>query len=321
VKQSGIARVAAVLRRLAASIVGIAAALAVAEYGTRLVFERSAASRPEKSVARHGEPHVSINSLGFREREIGPTDPVRYRIAIVGDSYTWGEGLEERERFSNLLGEFLGSRYEVLNFGMPGNTMPGHLDELEPVLKMSPAFVLLQMYINNFETPSMQRPQTYSLLPADLDRDLLKSWIVYRLLSDRWAQFQEALGLVDTYAGYMAQHLHDPDSPDARESFGKLRLFFDRARVAGVPSGAVLFPAADAMGPFGTNYPFGYLHDRVKTVCADERVPCLDLLPLFSALPDPHSTWVSPFDAHPNAQTNRRVALAMLVRFGSVWRH
>jgi hypothetical protein len=311
-----------VLRRLAASIVGITAALAVAEYGTRLVFERTAASgRPEKGFVPNGDPPVSINSLGFREREIGQKDPDRYRIAIIGDSYTWGQGLEERERFSNLLGEFLGSRYEVPNFGMPGNRIPDDLNELEPVLKMNPDFVLLQMYINNFETPTMQRPSTYPLLPTDPDRRMRQSWIVYRLLSDRWAQLQEAVGLSDSYVSYMARHLRDPDSPDARESFGKLRLFFDRARAAGVPSGAVLFPAADAMGPFGTNYPFGYLHDHVKSVCADEHVPCLDLLPLFSALPDPHSTWVNPSDAHPNAQTNRRVALAMLVRFGSVWRH
>jgi hypothetical protein len=321
VTPSSIARVATVLRRLTASFVGIAAALAVAEYGTRFVFERAAATgRPEKVVARSGAPQISINSLGFREREIGPKDPARYRIAVIGDSYTWGQALEERQRFSNLLGEFLGPRYEVLNFGMPGNRMPDDLGELEPVLKVSPDFVLLQMYINNFETPSMRRPQTYPLLPSDLDRDL-ESWMVYRLLSDRWAQFQEAVGLVDTYAGYMAQHLRDPDSPDARESFGQLRLFFDRARIAGVPSGAVLFPAADAMGPFGTNYPFGYLHDQVRAVCADGRVACLDLLPLFSALPDPQSTWVSPSDAHPNAQTNRRAALAILVRFGSIWRH
>ena len=321
-KHPGIARVAAVLRRLAASIVGIAAALAVAEYGTRLVFERAAASgRPEKGVTRKSRPQVSINSLGFREREIGPKDPARYRIAIIGDSYTWGQGLEERERFSNLLEEFLGSGYEVLNFGMPGDTMPEHLDELDQVLKLRPDFVLLQMYINNFETPNMRRPRAYPLLPTDLDRRLLESWTVYLLLSDRWTHVQEEVGLVDSYENYMARHLRDPDSPDARESFGKLRRFFDRARAAGVPSGAVLFPAADAMGPFGTNYPFGYLHDHVTAVCADERVPCLDLLRTFSTFPDPRSTWLSPFDAHPNAPTNRRAAFEILREFGSDWHH
>jgi hypothetical protein len=315
VNQSGIARVAAILRRLAALIIGIGAALAVTEYGTRLVFQRVAANGPAKR-----DPQVSINSLGFREREIGRKDPARYRIAIIGDSYTWGQALEVQERFSNVLGELLGPRFEVLNFGMPGHTMSGHLEELEPVLKASPDFVLLQMYVNNFETPSMERPHPYPLLPANMDRQLLQTWSVYRLLSDRWAQLQESLGLVDSYEGYMARHLRAPDSPDSRESFGKLGQFFDRTHAAGVASGAVLFPAADAMGPFGTNYPFGYLHNRVKAVCAAEGVPYLDLLPLFSAMPDPQSTWVNPLDAHPNAPTNRRAAIQILREFEPVWR-
>ena len=319
-KQSGIARVAAILRRVVASVVGIAVALVVIEYGTRFVDAHAAASAASGKGARSEEPAVSINSLGFREREVGPKDPSRYRIAVVGDSYAWGQGLEARERFSDRLEAFLGPRYEVLNFGMRGHKMPEHLGELASVLTTGPDFVLLEMYINNFETPDMRRPSTYPLLPADWDGRLQDSSAVYRLLSDRWAQLQEATGIADSYERYMEKHLRDPNSPDARDSFGRLRRFFDTARAAGVASGAVLFPAADAMGPFGSDYPFGYLHDHVKAVCADARVPCLDLLALFSTLPDPHSTWVSPTDAHPNADINRRAAVEMLREFGPAWR-
>ena len=208
----------------------------------------------------------------------------------------------------------------MLNFGIPGHTLPEHLDELDRVLKLDPDFVLLQLYVNDFETKSMRRPQAYPMLPADWDRRLQAASVIYRLLSDRWTQFQEAVGLVDSYEGYMARHLSNPDSPDARESFGMLGEFFERARAAGVPSGSVLFPAADAMGPFGTNYPFDYIHEHVNIVCMDTHVPCLDLLTMFAKLPDPSRSWVSPFDAHPNAQTNRQVAEEILRAFGSFWR-
>ena len=316
-----IPRLSAVLKRIAASVVGIAAALVVAEYGARFVFAREVATSANAKPAFHsGDATPTINSLGYREHEIGPKDPARYRIVVIGDSYTWGQALQDRERFSNVLGDFLGPRYDVLNFGQPGNMIPEDLDELEQVLKLAPDFVLLQMYINNFETPGMQRPHPLPLLPSDLDGRLLGASVVYRLLSDRWAQFQEAMGLVDSYQDYMARHLRDPQAPDAQESFGKLRQFFDRARQAGVPAGAVLFPASDAMGPFGTNYSFGYLHDHVKGVCAAEHVRCLDLLPLFSARADPQTTWVTPFDAHPNAEANRRAAVEILNTFGPVWR-
>ena len=64
-----IAHVATVLRRVVASVVGIAAALLVTEYGTRFVVARAAASAmADNGAARSEEPPVSINSLGFRER-------------------------------------------------------------------------------------------------------------------------------------------------------------------------------------------------------------------------------------------------------------
>src|SRR5260370_372570 len=69
----------------------------------------------------------------------------------------------------------LGARYGVLNFGMPGNNMPEHLQELDVVLPLHPNFVLLQLYVNDFETPNMRRPQTYPLLPSDLDKRLVRS--------------------------------------------------------------------------------------------------------------------------------------------------
>jgi lysophospholipase L1-like esterase len=308
--------------RLAVSAAAIAAALVVSEFAVRFVYrhDTSSGNAGDYIARRGGEPHISVNSLGFRERQVGQKDPSRYRIAVIGDSFTWGQGLDEAQRFSNVLGGLLGSQYDVLNFGMPGHTLPEHVDELAPVLRVKPDFVLLQLYINNFETPAMRRPQASALLPPDLNGAMTESSLVYQLMGDRWTQLQETLGLVDSYAGYIPRHLRDPDSPDSREAFGKLRQFISRARAADVPIGVVLFPATDSMGANGTDYPFGFLHDRVGAVCAEERVPYLDLFPPFAGVGDPHSLWVSPFDAHPNAEANRLAATEMLGEFGPVWR-
>jgi len=308
--------------RLVVSAVAIAAAFAVAECTTRFAYRQDTSNGHGASVrADHGgDASPIVNNLGFREGPIGPKDPDQFRIAIIGDSFSWGQGLQERERFSNLLDAQLGPRYEVLNFGMPGHTMPEHVDELEPVLKLKPDFVLLQLYINNFETPGMRRPSAYPLLPADLNARLTDASLVYQLLADRWAQLQESLGLVDSYARYLARHLRDPNSPDSREAFGKLRQFISRTRAAGVPTGAVLFPATDSMGPNGLDYPFGFIHDRVQAICAEERIVFVDLLAPFARAGDPHSLWVSPFDAHPNALANQRAAAEILDAFAESWR-
>lgn len=307
------------LRRAAILLTGVAAALLVTEYATRLTLGRTPAGAATPTTTDGATAHHSANSLGFREREVEPKRAGIYRIVVVGDSYTWGQGVAEDERFSNVLEALLGRRYEVLNFGLPGHTMPEDLDELNVVLKLQPDFVLLQLYINNFETPAMRRPSPAHLLPHDLDARLGSSSVVYQILNDRFAQLQESLGLVDSYDQYLTRYLQNPESPDARESFGMLRQFFERARAAGVPSGAVLFPAADAMGPFGSNYPFGFIHDHVRAVCADAHVECLDLLPLFASLADPRTTWINPVDAHPNAPTNRRAARAILAAFDRAW--
>jgi GDSL-like lipase/acylhydrolase family protein len=312
VERWGAARLRPVALRLAFSIAIAAGALAVAEFGARLVFRRTLST-----VA----PRVSLNALGYRDREFGPKNPNRYRIAVMGDSFTYGDGIEEPDRFSNLIQGLLGPQYEVLNFGHAGDNMPEHLKRLDQVLSLSPDFVLLQLYENDFETPDMtrNRPRAYPLLPSDLDTRIEQPSLLYRLLIGRWNQFQEAIGLEESYTHYMARHLRDPDSSDAREAFGMLSQFIERTRVAGVPMGGVLFPALYGLGQKGANYPFDYMNDRIRMIYTVEQTPYLDLLPAFLTIRDPRSLWVSPFDAHPNAKANKLAAIAIQNKFEPVW--
>jgi GDSL-like Lipase/Acylhydrolase family len=310
----GASRVAPVVLRLTFSFIVITCALVVAEFAARFVLRR---------VLFSPAPSISLNSLGFRDREIGPKDPNRYRIAIIGDSFTFGNGIEEPDRFSNVIQGTLGPKYEVLNFGHPGNNMPDHLNELDEVLKLSPDFVLLQLYENDFETPimTMHRPQSYPLLPLDLDRRMARLSVLYRLTIDHWNQLQEAMGFTEGYTHYMARHLRDPDSPDARFGFGTLQQFIERARAAGVPNGGVFFPALYGLDEKGANYPFDYLNDRVRMLYTLEQMPYLDLLPAFLTVRNPRSLWVSPFDAHPNERGNHLAAVAILNKFEPLWHH
>ena len=307
--------------RLAVVLVVLAVSLVGAEYALRFVFRNARSSgRAGDFIARRGGgPAIVANHLGYREREIPPRDPARYRIVVVGDSFTWGQGIEAGERFSNLIEAALGSGYEVFNFGRPGDDMPEHLDALKTALSVSPDYVLLQLYINDFETRDMHRPRPYPLLPESLDRQLEGSSVLYDLMNQQWASLQSALGIVDSYERHLAKNLQDPDGPNSKLAFGMLNQFFERARREGVASGAVMFPAPDALGPHGSKYPFRYLHERVLATCAKQQVHCLDLLPAFSTIADPRTMWVSPFDAHPNAMANKRAALEILEQFRPIW--
>ncbi len=66
---------------------------------------------------------VSINSAGFRDREFPVRKPAgARRIAILGDSMTWGFGVDNDSCFAKVLERSLAGRpgWEVLNFGTIG---------------------------------------------------------------------------------------------------------------------------------------------------------------------------------------------------------
>jgi len=63
---------------------------------------------------------IDINARGFRQSPPVPEarTPGVPRVAVLGDSFTFGQGVEERERFTERLGAELGA--EVVNLGVPG---------------------------------------------------------------------------------------------------------------------------------------------------------------------------------------------------------
>ena len=77
---------------------------------------------------KEGVAHVRINSAGFRDREHDLGKPAGvYRIAMLGDSYVFGVGVEAADRVSDVLEQRLsgcpslaGRKVEVLNFGVAG---------------------------------------------------------------------------------------------------------------------------------------------------------------------------------------------------------
>lgn len=291
--------------------------LVALEWMARFAFWDIHSSADARTYLALRELPVRSNSLGLRDRDIPQKSADKYRIVVIGDSITWGQGIEENERFTNLLQQELGPGYEVFNFGTRAHDMPEHLQELERALKFSPDYILLQLYINDFETRHMMRPVARPLLPwRDLDRTMLASSVLYGLLSTQWQRYQEATGQVESFPHYLERHLGDPNSPDAQESFGKLRQFFRRTAEIGVPTGVVIFPNPNQLG---RGYPYAYLHNHMREVCLEEHVEYVDLEPAFAKMGDPRGLWANRFDQHPNARAHRRAADELLSKFGPLW--
>lgn len=90
------------------------------------------------------------NRHGFRSsREFDEPD-TRLRIVVLGDSFVFGEGVEESERFPNVL-ETLQPTWRVDSLGMTGYGPDLMLRALEEVgLGLSPAVVVWAMYTDDF---------------------------------------------------------------------------------------------------------------------------------------------------------------------------
>jgi hypothetical protein len=117
-------------------------------YGYRLI-----PSRRTTYLYPHDRPRtlsLVSNRDGFRaSRELDEPD-ARPRVLFLGDSFVFGDGVEESERFTNVL-ESLRPSWRVDNLGMVGYGPDLMLRTLEVVgLKLKPALVVFCMYTDDF---------------------------------------------------------------------------------------------------------------------------------------------------------------------------
>ena len=317
---SGAEGAAIVALRVAFRALVIVMAIIGAEYAARLAYRtaHSSGNTGDFIGRRGGGPAIRVNGLGFREREIPPKQAGRYRIAVVGRFDLVGAGNRGARALLEPARGVSRSRLRGVQLRAAGRPR-SHGATGARRWRTSPDFVVLQLYITAFETAQMQRPRPYRLLPESLDRRLEPSSMLYDLLAIQWAQLQQELGVVESYEQYLARNLRDPDSPNSRARVRAASRVHrsvapDRRAERNRP-----VPGRGCHGPERVGVSIRLSSRARQTLCASEQIPCLDLLPAFSKIKDPRTMWVSPFDAHPNAEANRRVAYEILARFAPVW--
>ncbi|MFC1877895.1 SGNH/GDSL hydrolase family protein [Thermodesulfobacteriota bacterium] len=298
----------------------------IGEFSARFAFRDIMSTNDNSSYfcIRGYKKDIHLNSLGYREKEfeiIKPTN--RYRIAVIGDSFTFGQGIQVTDRFSNVLEKSLNDRtdkFEVLNFGVPGSESVDHLRTLKnTVLGLHPDFILLQWFINDFEGHDKEdRPHSLPLIPGIwLRKRLHEHSVLYFLANKQWQQIQLKIGMTGNYIDYMKERFGNADNEDVQDGLSLLKSMIQICRDRNVEFGIVLFPILhDALNE---DYPFAYLHRYVIDVCLQENVPFLDLREVFSRIENSQSLWVNPLDSHPGKQANLIAATAISDLFSPHW--
>ena len=99
---------------------------------------------------REFEYAVKINSYGMRYRNF-PKDrnPGIYRVTVLGDSYTWGIGVSDAERFTEKVEDLARHKIEMLNFGVAGYGPIQYYLRLDEIIEYKPDMVLIAFCLGN----------------------------------------------------------------------------------------------------------------------------------------------------------------------------
>jgi lysophospholipase L1-like esterase len=240
---------------------------------------------------------VRTNSHGLRspERPIERQPGVR-RVLVLGDSLTFGWGVEEDATYPRVVERLLnesGRPAEVINAGVGNyNTSQQVTWFTERGLVYQPDEVVLGFYINDAE-PTPRRRGSW----------LANRSYLYVLLSSTADASERIVGLKKGYAEYYGD-LYGESNPGWRDCQAALEKLISVCRTRGIRLKVVLLPE---LHDVEATYPFRFVHERVAAVAKRHGGDVLDLDGAFRGH-DPKTLWVSPGDAHPNARAHQIIA-------------
>lgn len=266
--------------------------------------------RPNLSGVRgRGLSVVNTDSLGLRSivagETYGPRTRDEYRVAVVGDSVTFGEGVREAsDTFAKILEDSLnrrqtGARVRVFNFGASAYSVRVMEATLRRrMLAVEPNLVLLAIIPADFNLTRTPGVDPYGYLSDDklsgfLSRDsrarlvLRKLHSLYLLRDVIYPLLDKSTKAEDVIA-----------AGGVPESYTFVKAFSEDAERSGVDCRVVLLPSQGAG--------FRPVAERLKA----DGLSFVDL----SALSDeftPEQFRASRFDRHPSAAVHRRIGEAL----------
>lgn len=239
---------------------------------------------------------VSINSDGLRDREYPvERDGRSRRIIFLGDSLTFGWGVEEPDTFASVLERRLGKEMptEIINFGTGNyNTTQEVNLFLEKGLKYNPDAVVVFYFINDAEP-----------LPKKSSLAFLAN---FRLTTFYWSRFKKLAARFSpgkTFKEYYADLYRDDQQGwiETRDSFLELARV---CREGNIELRVVILPELHNL----VEYTFSAEHELLTRFLEANGIEALDLAPMMSDQTDPHALWVALDDAHPNARAHLLIA-------------
>ena len=239
-----------------------------------------------------------------------------FRIAIIGDSFTYPTYLQFDDAFPKRLERMLNlntahgehQRAEVLNFGRMGASTKSEVSLVKKALRYHPDLVLLEITLNdpepkNFHEFAAKHPERYTSGELKIDaasHPFLSHWksLVYLL-----ARLHNAR----TYSSLLTYY-DDVYNDTARwnQFSGALDEIQQLTANSGAHIGAVVFPFF--YFPIDDRYPFQQLHNRIHTLLDEKKFAYTDLTESFAEMTPERLHIIVGHDSHPNEIAHRIAA-------------
>ena len=305
-------------KRLAVTVLASAAVMTALEAGFRRAVPANDVT-PFRSSARPGlavelRPSfqtlykgidVRINSLGMRGPEVAPRDPGRLRVALCGDSFTFGSCVEYESTLAMSLERALAERgtpAEALNLGVPGYTAEEVATASEDRIPgLAPDVIVYVFYANDVEPP--RQPLE---IPADARIDPLSGFTLGSAFVE-WTRIQLSRAVVR--AGRRPHKRSPGHSRREYEDGGgaRIRSALRRMKALSAAQGARFIAVSYPYLTAPEINPFRPIDELFLRDAAALDVEAYDLLEAFDAGTDLLDYWADTFDRHPNGECNALV--------------
>jgi len=282
------------------SILSIFVFLIIAESLTR-IFWNTDNEKPHTGVILEGENRIyekdgvvyKTNSLGIRDEEISQIKSSNVvRILVLGDSYTWGEGLHENELITYKIEKHLDSvitqTVEVINSGIGAFNTRDEYDQLVRLYPVyNPDMVILFFFTNDLlpkdssgESLSWKAKTNFFLRE---NSNLVKSSFNSIISTPEFILPGEYFDFSDSNLGWVR----------FKKYFTKIKDYCLRENME------LIFVLIPTLTNLDSNYPYTELKENVSKYVIESKVHYFSFYDIFSPY-KPINLWVSKENTHWN---------------------
>ncbi|MEY3369728.1 MAG: hypothetical protein RLZZ361_398 [Cyanobacteriota bacterium] len=249
---------------------------------------------PDRS-ARLQNVDIRINDIGMRGAE--PNTKADLKIIMLGSSITLGWGVSEEQIYPSILKQRVQSltskQIEVFNAGVGNYNTYREVEAFFLKYKvLKPDIIVLNYFVNDAE-----------ILPAPKSNWLLENSQLAVLLWSRLEQIKTKFGVQESFEEHY-KNIYKDDFEGwilTQKSFAKLAKY---ANDRNVPVIVAMIPDIHNL----KNYPFGFIHEKIKKLSEDNGFVFVDLYDSFKDIDKPEEIWAMPGDPHPNAKGHQMIA-------------